>query len=41
MDDHWICVSTERDCRTIRTAWRVKPLDPPRKMPEPGEEGAA
>ncbi|MCX4998228.1 hypothetical protein OHA09_23380 [Streptomyces longwoodensis] len=40
VDDHWICVSTDRDCRNIRTAWRVKPLNPPRKMPEPGAEGA-
>jgi hypothetical protein len=39
VDEYWICVSTERDCRNIRTGHRVKPLDPPQKMPVPDEEG--
>ncbi|MCX4700707.1 hypothetical protein OG252_32545 [Streptomyces sp. NBC_01352] len=35
VEDYWICVSDERDCRNIRHRWNVKPLDPPEKMPEP------
>lgn len=35
VDDYWICGRTDFDCRNIRHAWRVKPFDPPAKMPEP------
>ncbi|MEU2739329.1 hypothetical protein ABZ656_29165 [Streptomyces sp. NPDC007095] len=35
VDDYWICGRTDFDCRNIRTASRVKPFDPPQKMPEP------
>lgn len=38
VDHYWICVSTERDCRNIRTGHSWRPLRPPRKMPaEPGD----
>ncbi|MEV7138316.1 hypothetical protein [Streptomyces tauricus] len=35
VDDYWICVTTDRDCRNIRYAYVAKPFDPPRKMPNP------
>ncbi|MFD5570906.1 hypothetical protein [Streptomyces cadmiisoli] len=37
VDDYWICVSAERDCRNIRYAWSTKPFEAPHKMPEPEE----
>ncbi|MFF0787909.1 hypothetical protein [Streptomyces spiralis] len=33
VEDYWICVSTAQDCRNIRTGLRVKPFDPPVRMP--------
>ncbi|TLS42432.1 hypothetical protein FE633_31125 [Streptomyces montanus] len=35
VDDYWICVSRDRDCRNIRYAYDDNPFDPPVKMPEP------
>ncbi|MFI1352997.1 hypothetical protein ACH4TV_05350 [Streptomyces sp. NPDC020898] len=35
VDDYWICVTTDRDCRNIRYAWVDNPFHPPEKMPEP------
>ncbi|MFD5078106.1 hypothetical protein [Streptomyces sp. NPDC058371] len=33
VENYWICVSTEQDCRNIRRAGVAKPFDPPQKMP--------
>ncbi|MFG3657480.1 hypothetical protein [Streptomyces sp. NPDC047706] len=38
VDHYWICVSTERDCRNIRTGHVWRPLHPPRKMPAEPED---
>ncbi|MFK4146424.1 hypothetical protein [Streptomyces sp. NPDC004065] len=35
VEDYWICVTRERDCRNIRYAWDDRPFDPPVKMPLP------
>ncbi|MGP4051753.1 hypothetical protein [Streptomyces sp. 2A115] len=35
VDDYWICVTPDRDCRNIRYAYKDNPFDPPVKMPEP------
>jgi len=35
VEHYWICVTGDRDCRNIRSAGRVRPFDPPQKMPNP------